>query len=38
IKKEKARVKEIPPIIDENLCTGCGLCEQVCKFDAIIPT
>jgi len=38
IKEEKARVKEIPPIIDENLCTGCGLCEQVCKFDAIIPT
>lgn len=28
--------KEKPPIIDEYLCTGCGLCKQVCKFDAII--
>ncbi|MCK4594963.1 4Fe-4S binding protein, partial [bacterium] len=21
---------------DEILCVGCGLCEQVCKFDAVI--
>lgn len=23
-------------IIDENLCQGCGNCEQVCRFDAIL--
>ena len=23
--------------IDENSCTNCGLCEQACRFDAIIP-
>jgi len=23
--------------IDEDLCTGCGLCIQMCKFDAIRP-
>ena len=22
-------------LIDESLCNGCGLCEQVCKFGAI---
>jgi len=22
-------------LIDETLCNGCGLCQQVCKFDAI---
>lgn len=22
-------------VIDEGLCTGCGVCEQVCKFEAI---
>jgi MinD superfamily P-loop ATPase len=22
-------------IIDENLCTSCGLCERLCRFDAI---
>jgi len=37
-RKEEAKEKERTPVIDENLCTGCGLCEQVCKFDAIIPT
>jgi len=35
-KEEKSREEERPPIIDKNLCTGCGLCEQICKFDAII--
>jgi len=25
------------PEINSLLCTGCGLCEQVCKFDAIVP-
>lgn len=36
--KNKNKSKDMPLVIDENLCTGCGLCEQVCKFDAIIPT
>ncbi len=27
--------KELPPVIDENLCNGCGLCEYVCKVGAI---
>jgi indolepyruvate ferredoxin oxidoreductase alpha subunit len=24
-------------VIEKTLCPGCGLCYQVCKFDAIIP-
>lgn len=24
-------------VIDEDLCDGCGTCEQVCRFEAIIP-
>ncbi|MBE7048957.1 MAG: indolepyruvate ferredoxin oxidoreductase subunit alpha [Ruminococcaceae bacterium] len=24
------------PVIDETLCNGCGLCEHVCKFGAIV--
>ena len=24
-------------VIDTDLCQGCGTCEQVCRFDAIIP-
>jgi MinD superfamily P-loop ATPase len=24
-------------VIDENLCQGCGTCEQVCRFEAILP-
>jgi MinD superfamily P-loop ATPase len=24
-------------VIDENLCQGCGNCEQVCRFEAILP-
>jgi len=23
-------------VIDEGLCTGCGICAQVCKFEAIL--
>lgn len=26
------------PIINELLCSGCGLCEQICPFDAISTT
>ena len=22
-------------VVDPDLCTGCGICEQVCRFDAI---
>jgi indolepyruvate ferredoxin oxidoreductase alpha subunit len=32
--KEGSKRKGIA-IIDETLCNGCGLCAQVCKFDAI---
>ena len=24
-------------VIDEEVCTACGICESVCRFDAIIP-
>jgi len=24
-------------VIDPELCTACGICEQVCRFEAIIP-
>lgn len=24
-------------VIDENLCQGCGVCEQACRFEAILP-
>ena len=24
-------------VIDPQLCQGCGICEQVCRFDAVIP-
>jgi MinD superfamily P-loop ATPase len=24
-------------VIDECLCQGCGICEQVCRFEAILP-
>ena len=24
-------------VIDPQLCQGCGTCEQVCRFDAVIP-
>ena len=23
--------------IDEDICTGCGICEDVCRFDAVFP-
>lgn len=34
VTKEGSKRKGIA-IIDENLCNGCGLCAQVCKFGAI---
>jgi indolepyruvate ferredoxin oxidoreductase alpha subunit len=34
ITKERSKRKGIS-FIDETLCNGCGLCEQVCKFGAI---
>jgi MinD superfamily P-loop ATPase len=24
-------------VIEDNLCQGCGTCEQVCRFEAILP-
>ncbi|HBX47504.1 MAG TPA: hypothetical protein DEF85_01240 [Clostridiaceae bacterium] len=27
--------KEGHVIIDQSMCNGCGLCYQVCKFNAI---
>jgi MinD superfamily P-loop ATPase len=24
-------------VIDPRLCQGCGVCEQVCRFDAVLP-
>jgi indolepyruvate ferredoxin oxidoreductase, alpha subunit len=34
-KKEKGRKREGVAVIDRNLCTGCGLCAQLCKSVAI---
>lgn len=34
--KKTAKGLEIP-VIDATVCTGCTLCVQVCKFDAIDP-
>ncbi len=28
-------VKDKKAVIDETLCVGCGLCQQMCKFDAL---
>ncbi|HCS77329.1 MAG TPA: hypothetical protein DIW05_06380 [Syntrophaceae bacterium] len=37
VTKEGSKRKGIA-VIDETLCNGCGLCEQVCKFGAIGST
>jgi len=29
------RTWPIPPVINEVKCIGCGLCEQVCNYEAI---
>jgi Fe-S-cluster-containing hydrogenase component 2 len=28
--------KRKPHVIDQELCERCGLCAEVCKFDAIV--
>lgn len=32
---EPRRVWALPPVVDEKKCIGCGLCEQVCDYDAV---
>jgi indolepyruvate ferredoxin oxidoreductase alpha subunit len=34
-KETKGKGREGIAVIDRNLCTGCGLCEQLCKSEAI---
>ena len=35
MEKKEGSKREGVSVIDENLCNGCGLCLQVCKFEAI---
>ncbi len=35
VEKKEGSKREGISVIDESLCTGCGLCLQVCKFEAI---
>ena len=35
VEKKEGSKREGISVIDESLCTGCGLCAQVCKFGAI---
>ena len=35
VEKKEGSKREGVSVIDENLCTGCGLCRQICKFEAI---
>ena len=28
-------MKDGKAVVDNTLCTGCGVCEQLCKFDAL---
>ncbi len=35
VEKKEGSKKEGVAVIDKNLCNGCGLCLQVCKFNAI---
>lgn len=34
-KSSKHHFSSPPPIVDENKCTGCGICVKACAFDAI---
>ncbi|WFO75198.1 4Fe-4S binding protein [Desulfurococcaceae archaeon MEX13E-LK6-19] len=29
------RTYAVPPVVDEKKCIGCGLCQQVCDYDAV---
>jgi indolepyruvate ferredoxin oxidoreductase, alpha subunit len=35
MKEKKEKERGGISVIERNLCTGCGLCEQLCKSDAI---
>ena len=35
LSKETAEVEGIPVLIDDESCTGCGICEENCPHDAI---
>jgi Fe-S-cluster-containing hydrogenase component 2 len=28
--------KKQPHVIDQDICIRCGICMQVCKFDAVV--
>lgn len=32
---EPLRTYALPPVVDEKKCIGCGLCQQVCNYDAV---
>jgi MinD superfamily P-loop ATPase len=36
-KEENVFVSGQVAVIDEELCAGCGTCETVCRFDAVLP-
>jgi dihydroorotate dehydrogenase subfamily 1 len=33
--KETLRIESLPPSVDENACSGCGLCTKSCVYSAI---
>ncbi len=35
--EEKAFFSSKVAVIDPELCTACGTCEEVCRFDAVVP-
>ncbi len=35
ISDKPRRTWALPPVVDTKLCIGCGLCEQVCDYDAV---
>jgi dihydroorotate dehydrogenase (NAD+) catalytic subunit len=34
-RKREFRTMHVPPVLDVDTCTGCGLCEASCVYDAI---